>query len=743
MIRTASAWLIAIAALAGPAASGGGPDPDFLSQYAQTYRFRLGHPTSINPAPDGRTILFLRTGPRSFERVLYEYDVATGVERVLLTARQLLAGEEETVTADEQARRERKRLVASGIASFQLSEDGRRVLVPLSGMLFMLARAGGVVRRIEIGGGRAEVPRLSPDGNRIAFVGDGELHVVEIGSGPPRRLTHDAGGAISNGLAEFVAQEEMGRHDGFWWSPDSARIAYQQTDTAGVERLTIADARNPDHRPHEWPYPRPGRANAEVRLGIVSAEGGPTQWVEWDRARYPYLATVKWKKNAPLTILVQDRPQTEEVLLEVDAATGRTRALLAERDDAWLRIDQRMPDWRSDGSGFLWVTERRGHRELELRDRDGDLDRVIVPGPAGLRDVVHLDDERRAVYVIASQDPTQARLYRYKLDAGSVEPRLLSPKPGLHGARFSEGGDIFVHTHYGMTGDSVTVRRAGGEALGTLVSVAEAPSFGLDLSATVELTTVTDASFHAALVRPHDFEPARYPVIVHVYGGPGGQMVRRSSSAYLLDQWIADHGYVVVRIDGRGTPSRGRVWERAIKGDLIDLPLRDQADALQALGVAYGELDLSRVGIFGWSFGGYFSAMAVMRRPDVFHAGVAGAPVVDWRDYDTHYTERYMGLPQDNPSGYDAAGVLTWAADLSRPLLIIHGTADDNVYFMHTLKLTDALFRAGKPYELLPLAGLTHMVPDPEVTERLYERIMDFFETNVKSRSAAGGRRSP
>jgi dipeptidyl-peptidase-4 len=252
----------------------------------------------------------------------------------------------------------------------------------------------------------------------------------------------------------------------------------------------------------------------------------------------------------------------------------------------------------------------------------------------------------------------------------------------------------------------------------------------------VELTTVGSApELHAALIRPRKFKPGEsYPVIVHVYGGPTSQMVRADARRYLLDQWFADNGYVVVAIDGRGTPNRGRDWQRIVAGDLIDIPLDDQARGLRLLGAKYPELDLTRVGIYGWSFGGYFSAMAVMRKPGLFHAGVAGAPVVDWADYDTHYTERYMGLPQRNESGYRAANVLTYAADLERPLMIIHGTADDNVYFMHSLKLADALFRAGKPFEFLPLAGFTHMVPDPLITRRLYSRIIDFLDRNVRSR---------
>jgi dipeptidyl-peptidase-4 len=244
--------------------------------------------------------------------------------------------------------------------------------------------------------------------------------------------------------------------------------------------------------------------------------------------------------------------------------------------------------------------------------------------------------------------------------------------------------------------------------------------------------------YHAAVIRPTNFKPGtKYPVLVSVYGGPHSNTVMASQRAYLLQQWYADHGFIVVSIDGRGTPNRGRAWERAIKGNLIDIPLEDQVDGLKALGAKYAEMDMSRIGIYGWSFGGYFSAMAAMRRPDVYHAGVAGAPVCDWRDYDTAYTERYLDLPQTNEKGYDASSVLTYCDKLERPLLIIHGTADDNVYFLHSLKMTQKLFRAGRDFEFLPLAGFTHMVPEPVVTTRLYSRIADFMVQNVANKPAA------
>lgn len=555
-------------------------------------------------------------------------------------------------------------------------------------------------------------------------------------TGRQRRLTDDAGGTVTNGLAEFVAQEEMGRHRGYWWSPDSAYIACQQTDTAGVERMSIADPMRPERPPQTWPYPRPGRTNAAVRLRVGAVDGTTARWIEWDREAYPYLATVKWAENAPLTILVQNRRQTEQRLFAVDWSDQRTvklRPLLVERDNDWLDLDQAMPHWLDDGSGFLWTTERRGAWQLELRNPDGSERCVVTPLQAGFRQFVHVDREQERVWVLASADPTETHLEQYPLQPEGVQPTRISREPGSHEAVVARNGSVFVHGYSGMDGQWKRVRAADGRVLAELKSVAETPPFADDLATTVRFTTVGQSpQLHAVLVYPRVYEQGRkYPVIVHVYGGPTGVMVTKDARRYLLNQWIADHGYIVVSIDGRGTPRRGRDWQRVVKNNLIDVPLQDQVDALQQLGAANDALDLSRVGIFGWSFGGYFSAMAVMRRPDVFHAAVAGAPVVDWADYDTHYTERYLGLPADNPAGYAASNVLTWAAELSRPLLIIHGTIDDNVYFMHSLKLADTLFRAGKRYELLPLAGSTHMVPDPEAVQGLQTRIMNFFQTNL------------
>lgn len=705
---------------------------EFLEQYAATRRFSCGYPNSIALTPDGSSVLFLRSGPRSPVQDLYEFDAGTGRERRLLTAEEILRGEEEKLTPEELARRERLRQGARGIATFKLSDDGRLILVPLSGRLYVVERETGLIKELAIEGESPLDASFSPDAKYVSYVKGGELFVIDWRAGKERKLTTGASETVTNGLPEFVAQEEMDRFEGYWWSPDGAVIAYQQTDTSDMERMHIADATHPEIKPQDWPYPRPGKANARVRLGIVPVSGGETTWVQWDSTRYEYLATVKWQKNAPLTVVVQNRRQTEVNVMTVDPVSGSTSSLLIEKDAAWVPLDQKMPHWFPDGHAFLWTTDREGVRQLEMRGRNGRLISALTDEKFHLAGFVDLNVEAGHVTILGHPNPTETQVYRVALAGSPGKAISLTTEPGIHGAVFAEEHGAYVHTTNLMNGQrGHFVRTADGSEVGRLRSVAEEPRFIPNL----ELTTVGEnPSLHCAIVRPRGFDAKkRYPVVVSVYGGPSAQTVRAAPRLYLLQQWIADQGFIVVSIDNRGTPARGRAWERIIKGNFIDVPLNDQAAGLQELGRRYREMDLSRVGIYGWSFGGYFSAMAVMRRPDVFHVGVAGAPVCDWLDYDTHYTERYLGLPQDNPKAYEVSSVLTYAPQLSRPLLIIHGTADDNVFFTHSLKMSDALFRAGKEHDFLALSGFTHMVPEPGVTRRLYLRIVSILMSELVS----------
>ena len=413
--------------------------------------------------------------------------------------------------------------------------------------------------------------------------------------------------------------------------------------------------------------------------------------------------------------------------------TGATRPLHVEKDDAWVDLERDLPRWLPDGSGFLLASERSGKRELELHGPEGSLTSVLIPGARGFHSVLEVTDDARLA-IVTTATPTSTSLWELPL-APAGEPRAITrQQEAEHNAVFARNASVYVDTSTTATTlpETVVHRRidsAGGggwQRVGPLPAVAVSPTF----AAKLQLTRIAGAegrNFHAAIVRPRSFVAGRkYPVIVNVYGGPTSLTVRADQRHYLLAQWMADHGAVVVAIDNRGTPRRDRAWSRAIKGNFGQIPLDDQIEALRALAGAHPELDLQRVGIYGWSFGGYMAALAVLKRPDVFRVGVAGAPVVDWLDYDTHYTERYLDLPAVNPKGYEESSLVPLAKGLSRPLLLIHGTADDNVYFFHSLKLGNALFRAGKPYEFLPLT-VTHQVPDPVVREALWGRIAGFL----------------
>ncbi len=712
--------VVALVAVATPALA----EDRFLRELAVTRNFQLGRPTLAEPTPDGREVLFLRTEARSPVNSLYAFDVATGQTRVLLTPEQLLKGAEEKLSAAEKAQRERQRISTRGFSHYQLSDDGKLILVGLSGKLYVVRRADGDVSELATGKLPALNPRFSPDGKRIAYVHERDLYVYDLERRRETRLTRSSDPALSNGLAEFVAQEEMARVAGFWWAPDGKSLAYEEADNREVEQFAIPDVAHPERAPETSYYPRPGKANAKVRVGVIAVAGGATTWVAWDREKLPYLARVVWKERAPLSLVVQSRDEKTVQLLAADKA-GRTRLLVEERDDAWVDLDHAMPAWLPDGSAFLWSSQATGWPTLQLRAADGHLIRPLSTDKESYVGLVQLDGARRVAWFVGAPTAPERQVYRVSLDGGVAQ--AVTRELGVHEAHFAErGGSVWVESE--VTPASlkrvlvhVVDDQGGDRVAGELPSVAAAPPF----MSHAEIARVGELGWWTSIIRPRSFDPKRkYPVVVDVYAGPGHQQVMATPK--LMQQWMADHGVVVVAIDGRGTPARGRAWERHIAGD-FSRTIDDQAAALQALAAKHPELDLGRVGITGWSFGGYESALAVLKRGDVFHVAVAGAPVVDWHDYDTHYTEHYLGTLPENAKGYDASSLITYASRLERPLLLVHGTGDDNVYFMHTLKLADALFRAGKHFELLPLIGFTHMVPDPAVTEALETRLMKFL----------------
>ena len=716
------------------------PEDSFLRDYAETRGFMLGRPVNATPTPDGSAVIFLRAkSAREPSQELYEFNVASGQTRRLLAPGDALQGAAEKLSPEEKARRERQRISVGGFTAFSISKDSALVLLQLSGKLYVLDRAGGGVRELATGPGTVVDPKFSPDSKSVAYVRGYDVYVFDLATGKERAVTTGGTETVSHGLAEFVAQEEMARYAGFWWSPDSRQIAYQESDASKVETWYPADPSQPGNPPQPVFYPRPGKENVAVRVGVVPVDDvGKTVWLDYDRAKYSYLGKVTWKEEGPLTLTVLSRDQRDLALLKADTETGRTSVLLIEHNNAWVNLGQDVPVWLSqeNGGGFLWASERDAAWILERRKYDGSLDLKLTAPAAGFRGLVGVS---KGIVFYRANDfdvPAMENVWRVPLGGGEPKCGIKGLRSGVLATQHGESTKIFAVQRQSPNAmpNSEVWAFANVGLVAELPAVAEQSRiWGEPRFETVEFDKL---SFRTAMIYPRNqFEEPerRRSVIVDVYGGPGHQQVVASMRPYLLDQWLADQGFIVVAIDGRGTPGRGRDWERAIAGHFGSVPLDDQVEALKLLGAKHPEMDLDRVGITGWSFGGYMAALAVLRRPDVFKAAVAGAPVTDWMDYDTCYTERYLGVPGDGryPDAYKEGSLLTYADQLSRPLLLIHGTADDNVYFRHSLKLEEAFFRAGKEAEFLPLNSFTHMVPDPVVRTRLEERIARFFQQHL------------
>ena len=584
--RTLAALLLALAAVIAASRARAAAPSDFLDRYALTRGFRSGQPASIAIPRGGGQVLFLRSGPRDRMQTLWAFDIKSGSEREILTGAKLLGGAEETLSPEERARRERLRLTARGLSSFQLSRDGRSILVPYSGRLFLCDRGSGAVRELaaERAGGpalpAADDARLSPDGAHLALVRNGELRVLDVaGSGAERVIAKPESAGVTYGLPEFVAQEEMDRFEGYWWSPDSRFLLVQRTDASALEKLRIMDPSNPTKAPEENPYPRPGMANADVRLAIYPVEGGTPVAVDWDHKAWPYLCRVHWAEKGPLAIYLMDRRQQEASMLSVDPATGRTAPLLGEHDAAWINLPDGAPVWLPDGKTFLWISEHDDSGPaLELQQADATSRRLTPPG-LRVRRLLGTDEPGTRAWVLASDEPSETHVWSVDLKKPWKAKRV-SPEAGVEDAVCSPDGGTLVRwlaPEHGAT--RWFVEDAQGKPLGELKSVAEDPG----VEPQVEWTRVGADSLRAFIVRPRDYRAgSRYPVIDWAYAGPHSQRVVRNARRYLLEQWLADQGFIVLTVDGHGTPGRGRSFERAIRGDFIGPALEDHKRALKA-----------------------------------------------------------------------------------------------------------------------------------------------------------------
>ncbi|MGI8870199.1 MAG: prolyl oligopeptidase family serine peptidase [Mycobacteriales bacterium] len=682
---------------------------------ARTRNFTLGIPGDFRIAPDGSRVAFLRAASgtdRTSE--LWVYDVARDCEHRIIDPVALLGEDGEELSPEERARRERARQAGAGVVAFTSDAAVSAAVFALSSRLWIVDLSSGIVREIPAAGAVID-PRIDPTGRRIAYVAGGSLHVVDVDGSNTQVLATSDGDGVTWGLAEFVAAEEMDRHHGYWWAPDGASLLVERADDSPIQTWHIADPANPERPPNAVRYPAAGTANADVTLWHLTVDGARSE-IAWDRSGFEYLGRVDWSRSGAPLLRVLSRDQRSAQVLEVDLATGATGLVAEQHDDAWVDLLGGVPTRLPDG------------RVVTLAD-DGDVRRVAVAGvPVGPGDLdvrAVLGTGAAGVLVSASTEPAEQHVWLIGAD-GSAS--ALTTEPGVHTAVAAETVTVVTSSTVSSSRAIARVRRDGRES-GSIASMQEAmPALG-----DVTLRRLGADAFPSAVLFPrgHVAGSARLPVLLDPYGGPHGQRVVASARAYGTSQWLADQGFCVLVADGRGTPGRGPAWERRVRHDFLGT-LDDQVAALEALIAAYpDDVDPARVGIRGWSYGGYLAALAVLRRPDVFRAAVAGAPVTDWTLYDTTYTERYLGHPDVEPEVYRRNGLIDHAPDLRRPLLLIHGLVDDNVVVAHTLRLSAALLSAGRPHAVLPLSGVTHMASQEDVAENLLRLQVDFLQTSL------------
>lgn len=709
----------------------------------------LSGPTLTKPqiAPDGTRVTFLRGKDRDRNRLdLWEYDIASGQTRLLVDSSVVLPGEE-VLSDEEKARRERQRIAAlSGIVDYQWSPDGKALLFPLGGELYFydLTKSGrDAVRKLTNGSGFATDPKISPKGGFVSFIRDRNLWVIDLTSGEEVQLTRDGSDTIGNGVAEFVADEEMDRHTGYWWAPDDSAIAFARIDETPVPIQKRYEVYPDRTEVIEQRYPAAGDPNVRVQLGVIAPKtGAKPRWIDLGKDPDIYLARVDWRDPQRPTFQRQSRDQKKLELIETTLTNGTQRTLVTETSTTWVPLHNDLR-FLKDGR-FLWSSERSGFEHLYIASEDGSTLTALTQGEWVVDGLLAIDEAAGLAYVSGTRDgATEAHVYAVPLSGG--EPRRLTQAPGMHAATFARNASVFVDSWSSDTTlPQIELFKADGTKLATLLvnDVSDATHPYAKYRAAHQPTaygTLTAADgttpLHYSLIKPAGFDPKKqYPVVVFVYGGPAAQTVTRAwpgRSDSFFNQYLAQQGYVVFSLDNRGTPRRGAAFGGALYAKQGTVEVDDQLRGVAWL-KSQAFVDPARIGVYGWSNGGYMTLMLLAKHSEAYACGVAGAPVTDWALYDTHYTERYMDLPKANEAGYREASVFTHVDGIGAgKLLLIHGMADDNVLFTNSTKLMSELQKRGTPFELMTYPGAKHGLRGSDLLHR-YRLTEDFFARCLK-----------
>ena len=697
---------------------------------ARTKGFRAGAPRAVTVGADGARVVFLRSGGTEDPAdQLWVLDVATGEERLVCDPASLGGSvAEEDLPEAERALRERLRLSAGGIGSYGTDPLARLAAFAVNGALVVADLVTGECTPRPSAGAVVD-PRPDPTAQRVAYVSDGSLHVLDLATDTTAVLaTERENPDVTWGLAEFIAAEEFSRYRGYWWAPDGQTILAARVDETRVQRWYLHDPASPESAPRVIAYPSAGTPNAEVTLHLLDLDGG---WVDvhWDRETYPYLISVTWSEVGGPLVTVLRRLQQHGLVLAVDPRTGETQVHAELADPRWVEPVGGSPMYLPDGRVLIGGELAHDGYDARCLFADGGL---ITPAFLYVRRVCGRLGADLLIEASESE-PSEQHLYRVstRTAAAGVDVQRLTAESGWHSGFC--GGDTLViaSTSLDFAGTQWTVY-SGQSEVARLRSLAAAPPY----APRPALQRVTDRRLPTGVLYPRTHVTGRkLPVLVDIYGGPGHQSVQAARTVWQERQWWADAGFAVVVVDNRGTPGVAPSFEKVIHRRLADVILADQVDALDALADKHSDLDLGRVAIRGWSFGGWLAALGVLRRPDVYRCAVVGAPVTDWALYDTAYTERYLGLPDDSEvyrhnSLLDAAAEPVRDPEEARPMLIIHGLVDDNVVAAHTLRLSAALLTSGRPHSVIPLSGATHMAAGG-LAQRLLRLELEFLRQHL------------
>lgn len=700
-------------------------------------------PRAVKFSPDGELLTFLKGKEDDFRQLdLWAFDLETGEERLLVDS---LALEPEKVelSEEEKARRERQRIYETGIVSYEWDAQGDAVLVPIGGDIYYAGLTGETpdIRRLTETEAFETDPKISPEGNFVSFIRDQDLHVLNLESGEERAVTTQGEGVISFGMAEFVAQEEMKRYTGYWWSPDERFIAFTRVDESPVDIVERFEIGGSGIEVSEQRYPAAGTDNVLIELYVQDRETGERVQIDLGEETDIYLARVNWLNDDTLIVQRQNRAQDRLDILAADPATGETELLFSETSDTWVNLhDDFTPI--ADGEQFLWTSERDGFRHIYLYEADGDLIRQVTSGDWQVDSLAGVDEETGTVYFTGRRDtPLERQLYSISYTGEDVEADRITETGGTWSISMDENATAFVGTYsdpdqppqtalYDTSGERIRwiEKNAveGDHPYAPYMPSHIEPEFGT-------LETEDGVELYYSILKPeHCTAEAPCPAMQMVYGGPHVQTVTHGWTG-TSDQLYADRGYVVFRIDNRGSANRGTAFENPIHRAMAGVEVTDQITGLDYL-KSLDYVDGDRVGVQGWSYGGYMALNLAVRAPEAYAAAVSGAPVTDWALYDTHYTERYMGTPQNNAEGYEESSVFPYLGQLETPLLMIHGMSDDNVVFANSTRVYAELQEAGIPFEMMTYPGQRHHVTGAGRDVHLDTTILNFLDRKLQPR---------